>query len=120
MKINDLYEQKSLIGINLKNCIRDKGYTKISFATKFEMDKKELEDLLAGLIIDRELFEGLLIRILDFLNMSVEDLLTYCPKSEKRQTYGRYNEMSDIAKKQYDLLMNVVDLCSIYYEPNYS
>lgn len=119
MKINDLYEQKNLVASNLKNCIRDNGYTKISFANKLEIDKKELEDLLTGLTIDRELFEGLLIRILDFFNMSVEDLLTYCPKSEKKQTYGRYNEMSDVAKKQYDLLMNVVDLCSIYYEPNY-
>lgn len=47
--------------------------------------------------------------------MSVEDLVLYRSSSERKQTYDRYDEMSDTAKKQYNLLMDVVDLCAVYY-----
>ena len=50
MNIKELYEQKSLVATNLKDCIRDRGYTKISFANKLGMDKSELENILAGVI----------------------------------------------------------------------
>lgn len=118
MNIKDLYEQKRLVAINLKDCIRDRGYTKISIANKLGMDKSELETILDGVVIDQELFESAIIQILGFLNMSADDLLFYCSKSKKKLTYTRYDDMSDTAKRQYYLLMDVIDLCSIYYEPN--
>ena len=34
MEIDELSKQRNLIASKLKNCIRDKGYTKISFANK--------------------------------------------------------------------------------------
>lgn len=82
------------------------------------MDKSELETILDGVVIDQELFESAIIQILGFLNMSADDLLFYCSKSKKKLTYTRYDDMSDTAKRQYNLLMDVIDLCSIYYEPN--
>lgn len=118
MNIKDLYEQKRLVAINLKDCIRDRGYTKISIANKLGLDKSELENILAGVIIDQELFECAIIQILDFLKMSADDLLFYCAKSKKKLAYRRYEDMSDIAKRQYNLLMDVIELCSIYYESN--
>ena len=39
MYIDNLFEQRSLIAYNLRNCIRDRGYTKISFANKMETEK---------------------------------------------------------------------------------
>ena len=50
--------------------------------------------------------------------MSADDLLFYCSKSKKKLAYRRYDDMSDIARRQYNLLMDVIDLCSIYYEEN--
>lgn len=49
MNIKELYEQESLAATNLKDCIRDRGYTKISFANKPGMDKSELENMLAAI-----------------------------------------------------------------------
>ncbi len=83
MNIKDLYEQKSLVATNLKDCIRDRGYTKISIANKLGMDKSELENVLAGVIIDQELFESAIIQILDFLKMSADDLFFLLLKIKK-------------------------------------
>ena len=34
MRFDELFEQRSLVASKLKECIRDKGYTKVSFASK--------------------------------------------------------------------------------------
>ena len=115
MEIDELFKQRSLIASKLKNCIRDKGYTKISFANKVAIEKSVLEEILDGSIADRKQFESTIRKSLDLLRMSVEDLVLYRSSSERKQTYDRYDEMSDTVKKQYNLLMDVVDLCAVYY-----
>ena len=56
------------------------------------------------------------------LNMSVEELMFYHSTSEKNintavfsQNTPENHKMSDLAKKQYDLVLDVIDLCAIYY-----
>ena len=54
--------------------------------------------------------------------MTVEDLMLYHSVPKKVSTATVYSqnapmnhEMSDKAKKQYDLLLDLIDLCAIYY-----
>ncbi len=121
MRFDELFEQRSLVASKLKDCIRDKGYTKVSFAGKAEISRPTLDKLLNGSIDSKTTFDRHMQKILYLLNMSVDDLMFYQSASSKMVTviYSQNapdnHEMSDTAKKQYNLLLDVIDLCTIYY-----
>jgi transcriptional regulator with XRE-family HTH domain len=122
MKFDELFEQRSLVASKLKECIRDKGYTKVSFASKAEISRPTLDKLLNGKVDSKSSFDRHLQKILRLLNMSVDDLMTYHSAPVKSVTATVFSqnapmdhEMNDIAKKQYNLLLDVIDLCAIYY-----
>ena len=122
MKFDELFEQRSLVASKLKDCIRDMGYTKVSFAAKTDISRPTLDKLLNGSIDNKRSFDRHLQKILKVLNMTVEDLLLYHTVPTKLAAATVYSqnaplghEMSDTAKKQYELLLDVIDLCAIYY-----
>ena len=122
MKFDELFEQRSLVASKLKDCIRDKGYTKVSFSTKLDISRPTLDKLLNGRIDNKRSFDRHLQKILKLLNMSVDDLMLYHSAPAKAvmatvfsQNAPMEHEMSENAKKQYSLLLDVIDLCAIYY-----
>lgn len=122
MKFDILFEQRNLVASRLKDCIRDKGYTKVSFASKTDISRPTLDKLLNGTIDSKKTFDRHLQKILKVLDMTVEELILYHPASLKPVTATVFSqnaplehEMSETAKKQYDLLLDVIDLCAIYY-----
>ena len=122
MKFDELFEQRSLVASKLKDCIRDMGYTKVSFAAKADISRPTLDKLLNGSIDNKRSFDRHLQKILKMLNMSVEELIFYhqTPAQTATATVFSQNapmdhEMSEIAQKQYNLLLDVIDLCAIYY-----
>jgi transcriptional regulator with XRE-family HTH domain len=122
MKFDELFEQRSLVASKLKDCIRDRGYTKVSFSAKADISRPTLDKLLNGSIDNKSSFDRHLQKILKVLNMTVEDLMLYhtVPAKSASATVFSQNapvdhEMSDTAKKQYNLLLDVIDLCAIYY-----
>lgn len=121
MKFDELFEQRSLVASKLKNCIRDKGYTKISFSVKTNISRPTLDKLLEGAVDSKTTFDRHMQKVLNALNMTPDELVLYRPTSSKTITavYSENapigHEMSELAKKQYSLLMDVVDLCAIYY-----
>ena len=122
MKLDELFEQSRLVASTLKACIRDLGYTKVSFASKADISRPTLDKLLNGSIDNKSSFDRHLQKILRLLNMTVEDLMLYhsAPiKTDAQAVFSQNapmdNEMSDTAKKQYSLLLDVIDLCAIYY-----
>ena len=50
MRFDELFEQRSLVASKLKECIRDKGYTKVSFAGKADISRPTLDRLLNGAV----------------------------------------------------------------------
>lgn len=122
MKFDELFEQRSLVASKLKDCIRDMGYTKVSFAAKADISRPTLDKLLNGHIDSKSSFDRHLQKILKLLNMTVEDLMLYHSTPLKLSAATVYSqnapmdhEMNDTAKKQYNLLLDVIDLCAIYY-----
>lgn len=122
MKFDELFEQRSLVASKLKDCIRDLGYTKVSFASKADISRPTLDKLLNGGIDNKSSFDRHLQKILKLLNMTVEDLMLYhsAPVKIDAQAVFSQNapmdhEMNETAKKQYNLLLDVIDLCAIYY-----
>ena len=122
MKFDELFEHRNLVASKLKDCIRDMGYTKVSFAAKAGISRPTLDKLLNGSISNKSSFDRHLQKILQLLNMTVEELMLYHsipPKPAGATVYSQNapmdHEMSDTAKKQYDLLLDIIDLCAIYY-----
>ena len=122
MKFDELFEHKSLVASKLKDCIRDMGDTKVSFAAKADISQPTFDKLLNGSIDSKSFFDRHLQKILKLLNMTVEDLMLHHSIASKLSTATVYSqnapmdrEMNDTAKKQYNLLLDMIDLCSIYY-----
>ena len=121
MGFDELFEQRSMVASKLKDCIRDKGYTKISFAKKAEISRPTLDRLLNGSIDSKTTFDRHLQKILKMMNMSVDELMLYSVQKNRpvavvySQNAPEDHEMSDTARKQYDLLLDIIDLCTVYY-----
>ena len=122
MKFDELFEQRSLVALKLKECIRDRGYTKVSLANKANISRPTLDKLLNGAVDSKSTFDRHLQKILKVLNMSVEELIFYQSASAKKSTAAVFSqnapsehEMSKMAKQQYNLLLDIIDLCEIYY-----
>lgn len=121
MKFDELFEHRSLVATKLKDCIRDKGYTKISFATKANISRPTLDKLLIGNIDNKSTFDRHMQKILKLLNLSVDELILYqTPALNANTTVFSKNapidyKMSEKAKKEYDLMLDVIELCAIYY-----
>lgn len=122
MKFDELFEQRNIVALKLKDCIRDKGYTKVSFASKAGISRPTLDKLLNGSITNKSTFNRHLQKILKLLDMSADDLLFYHSmpvKSAAATVFSRNaplkHEMNETAKKEYSLLLDIIDLCAIYY-----
>lgn len=120
MKFDELFDQRNLVAMNLKNCIRDRGFTKISLAKKANISRPTLDKILNGSIDNKSTFDKHLQKILAVLNLSVDDLVFFEAKPKTVDAVYSENapndyQMNKKAQKQYGLLMDVLDLCEIYY-----
>ena len=121
VNLAELHEQRHVVAENLKECIRDRGYTKVSFAKKARISLDELDAMLDGNVKDREVFYGLLRDVLVAFNMSAEELMEYSGTQKKSGlatdslTNHSGRKISETAEKQYKLLEDILDLCAIYY-----
>lgn len=122
MSFDTLFEQRISVGKKLKNYIRDSGYTKVSFSKNADISRPTLDRLLDGTVDSKSTFDKHLQKILNTLNMTADQLLSYSPSVEVKKVEAVYSlnapadyAMDEKAKKQYGLLMDVLDLCTIYY-----
>lgn len=122
MKFDDLFEQRMLVAEKLKNCIRESGFTKVSFAKKTDISRPTLDRLLNGTIDNKSTFDKHLQKILLALDMTAEELLFYNSMVDPKAVEAVFSQnapadytMSEKAQKQYASLMDVLDLCTIYY-----
>jgi len=104
MRFDELFEERRLVASKLKDCMRDKGYTKVSFAKKAEISRPTLDKLLNGSIDNKTTFDRHLQKILKMLDMSVDELILYSVQQSRpvtaicSQNATKHHEMSDTAK----------------------
>lgn len=122
MKFDELFEQRSQVASKLKECIKDKGYTKVSFSNKAEISRLTLDKLLNGTVESKSTFDCHLQKVLKVLNMSVDELMFYRSVSDKHVATAVFSrdasvthDISEKAKQQYGLILDVIGLCAIYY-----
>ncbi|WP_024348412.1 helix-turn-helix domain-containing protein [Lacrimispora indolis] len=120
MRFDDLFDNRNLVAAKLKDYIRDRGYTKVSFARKSDISRPTLDKLLNGSIDNKSTYDRHLHKIMAALGLSVDDLMLYNAASRNVDAVYSQNapenyEMSEKAKKQYALLTDILGLCEIYY-----
>lgn len=120
VKFDDLFEQRSLVAMKLKDYIRTRGFTKVSFAKKADISRPTLDKLLNGSIENKSTFDKHLQKIMAVLNISVDELIFF--ESTPKAVNAVYSQnapsgykMTEKAQKEYGLLMDILDLCEIYY-----
>lgn len=122
MSFDILFEQRALVAEKLKASIRDMGYSKVSFAKKIDISRPTLDKLLSGTIDNKSTFDKHIQKVLLVLEMTSDELLFYSSNLQQEKVEAVYSlnaptdyVMTEKAKKQYGLLMDVLDLCTIYY-----
>lgn len=79
------------MGKKLKDCIRDSGFTKISFSKKADISRPTLDRLLSGTVDNKSTFDRHIQKILNVLNMTVDQLLSYRPVGEVKKIGAVYS-----------------------------
>jgi transcriptional regulator with XRE-family HTH domain len=113
MNFDDLFEQRAIVGVKLKELIKAKGYTKVSFSELSNISRPTLDKLLKGEIDNKTTFNKHFNKILEKLEISVDELFYY-EEAKEDATPGDYS-MDERAQRQYGLLMDIVSLCRSYY-----
>lgn len=115
--MKELFAQRKLVGSKLKECIRNSGYTKASFSSKVNILNMDLEKILNGEINNESVFASIMTKILRALNVTEKEILSYKVSSTTKvpENVSIESNMNKKAKKQYDILMDIIDLCAIYY-----
>lgn len=121
MKFDELFENRSLIASKLKDCIREARYTKVAFAKKANISRPTPDKILNGNVDNKNTFDHHLQKILGALNLTIDDFLFHTTSHQQSLTTIDSNnalknhKMSIKTKKQIELLLDVIDLCTIYY-----
>lgn len=120
MKFDDLFEQRTLVGSKLKEYMRSNGFSKVAISQKTDISRPTLDRILNGKIDNKSTFDKHMNKILSVLQLNVDSLLFFdAPPRTVEAVYSQNApedyQMNKVAQKQYDLLMDILNLCSIYY-----
>ena len=122
MRFDELFEMRKLTGTKLKDYIRSNGFSKVSFCKKTEISRPTLDKILNGEIDSKSTFDKHLNRILTSLSIDQDILIGFSPRVQSVDVEAVYSQnaaidyqMNDKAKMEYDLLQDILNLCSVYY-----
>lgn len=87
---------------------------------KADISRPTLDKLLNGSIENKSTFDKHLQKVLSVLSLSVDELIFFDPAPKSVDVVYSQNapsnyQMGEKAQKQYGLLMDILDLCEIYY-----
>ena len=120
MRFDEVFAMRKLIGTKLKDYIHSNGFSKVSFCMKTEISRTTLDKILNGEIDNKSTFNKDLNKILTGLNMDLDTLMESSPRVQSVDAMCSQNaqtdyQMNDKAKMEYDLLQDILNLCSVYY-----
>ena len=104
----------------LKDYIRSNGFSKVSFCKKTEISRPTLDKILNGEIDSKSTFDKHLNKILTSLSIDPDTLMGFSPRIQSADAVFSENapidyQVNDKAKMEYDLLQDILNLCSVYY-----
>lgn len=122
MRFDELFEMRKLTGTKLKDYIRSNGFSKVSFCKKTEISRPTLDKILNGEIDSKSTFDKHLNKILTSLSIDPDTLMGFSPRAQSVDVDAVYSQnapsdyqINDKVKMEYDLLQDILNLCSVYY-----
>ena len=120
VRFDELFEMRKLTGIKLKDYIRGNGFSKVSFCKKTEISRPTLDKILNGEIDSKSTFDKHLNKIFTSLSISPDTLMGFSIKMQSVDAVHAQNalinyQINDKAKMEYNLLHDILNLCSVYY-----
>lgn len=121
VRFDELFEMRKLTGIKLKDYISGNGFSKVSFCKKTEISRPTLDKILNGEIDRKSSFDKHLNKIFTSLGIGPDTLMEFSTKTQSvdamysQKALINY-QMNDKAKMEYDLLQDILNLCSVYYQ----
>ena len=120
MRFDELFEMRKSVGTKLKDYIRSNGFSKVSFCKKAEISHPTLDKILNGEVDSKSTFDKHLNKILACLKIDPDILMGSSPKARSVDAVYSQNapedyQMNEKAKQEYDLLQDILNLCSVYY-----
>ena len=122
MRFDELFEMRKLTGTKLKDYIRSNGFSKVSFCKKTEISRPTLDKILNGEIDSKSTFDKHLNKILTSLSIDPDTLMGFSPRVQSVDVDAVYSlnapsdyQINDKVKMEYDLLQDILNLCSVYY-----
>ena len=120
MRFDELFEMRKLTGTKLKDYIRSNGFSKVSFCKKTEISRPTLDKILNGEIDSKSTFDKHLNKIFTSLSIDPDTLMWFSPRVQSVDAVYSQNapidyQINDKAKMEYDLLQDILNLCSVYY-----
>ena len=120
MRFDELFEMRKLTWTKLKDYIHSNGFSEVSFCMKTEISRTTLNKFLNGEIDNKSTFNKDLNKFLTGLNMDLDTLMESSPRVQSVDAMCSQNaqtdyQMNDKAKVGYDLLQDILKLCSVYY-----
>lgn len=126
MRFDELFEMRKLTGTKLKDYIRSNGFSKVSFCKKTEISRPTLDKILNGEIDSKSTFDKHLNKILTSLSIDPDTLMGFSPRVQSVDVDAVYSQnapsdyqindkVNDKVKMEYDLLQDILNLCSVYY-----
>lgn len=120
MYFDKLFEMRKLTGEKLKTYLRNNGFSKVAFCKKTGISRPTLDKILAGEIDSKSTFDKHFHKIFSCLAIDPDVLMKSVEKEPNidavysQNAPNNYN-MSVKAEQEYDLLQDILNLCSIYY-----
>lgn len=122
--IDILFELRKKVGENIINIIKEKGYTKSSFAKLINISRPTLDKIINGEIDNKATFTTHINKILDTKAIVMEQLLNkeLYEVNESKVTVVFSDTAPDMhtlksgAKEMFMVLEDILHLCEIYYE----
>lgn len=120
MKCEELFDYRKVFAEKLNIYLREKGYTKISFAKKTNISRPTLDKILKGEIDSKNTFDKHIQKIVDVLKVNIDDIMYYVQTKKEIEAVYSTNEPADYVitkkeKEEMELLQDVLDICAIYY-----
>lgn len=111
---------RKITGKNLEYYIRSHGFSKVSFCRKSGISLAELDRILSGETGSLDASDRQMRQIASALHID-PDVLAGPPSDDKQRSVVNLPgvsgqlQMNEKEQKEYDLLQDILNLCSIYY-----
>lgn len=118
---NQLFDNRKVIGNNLLQLIKEKGYSKLSFSKIVDISRPTLDKIIKGEVDSKTTFISHIKKIIDKKIISIEEFMNYKDIDNNNDIVTMYSDNApenykrkDNTKELFMILDDLINLSEIY------